>query len=59
MEVVPKVTYMDYPQPSPCNLCGEIEYQKCLARKEACDNLWKFLADRGDWVTTAQKDYVI
>lgn len=31
-------------------MCGIDQYNKCGDIPKACDALWKFLANRGDWV---------
>ena len=47
---IDKVTKDDYPRKSPCNVCGIEKWQICFDKKESCDDLWDFLAKRGDWV---------
>jgi len=46
------VTYLDYPIKSPCNTCGQEKYKLCKSKPEACQELWDFLAQRGDWVSS-------
>ena len=36
---------------SPCNLCGNNKWVQCYAEGHSCDDLWKFLAMRGDLKT--------
>jgi len=45
-----RVTYKDYPTQSPCNTCGIEKWEECYGKPEACQELWNFLAQRGDWV---------
>jgi len=33
---------------SPCEVCGQFKWVECYAQSKACDDLWKFMAMRGD-----------
>lgn len=40
----------DFPIKCPCDACGLTKWKECYAKRLACDNLWKWLAMRGNWV---------
>lgn len=48
--IIDRVTYKDYPERSPCNACGTAIWNRCYADSKACNELWDFLAKRGNWV---------
>jgi len=40
---------------TPCEFCGLEKWKECYAAAKACDDLWKFLAWRGDLKSLKKK----
>lgn len=55
-DIMRRFSFRDYPSNSPCQRCGEEKWNECYAKPEACDELWSFLAKRGDWVMAKNKE---
>ena len=49
-------TFRDFPIRSPCETCGIEKWNECYRKAMACQKLWDWLAQRGDWVTAQNEE---